>query len=123
MLMQNNGPKKSDDTDFAALLSNYAAPAADDGFSQAVLTSIDIAALQAAQTRQTKLRLYSLYGAAFLGGAVASLQLPSLMGLLGRVSFMNAEATAMPHIVPAGIILSLGLALWALLDSKAVDIF
>ena len=123
MLMQNNGPKKSDDTDFAALLSNYAAPAADDGFSQAVLTSIDIAALQAAQTRQTKLRLYSLYGAAFLGGAVASLQLPSLMGLLGRVSFMNAEATAMPHIVSAGIILSLGLALWALLDSKAVDIF
>jgi len=88
------------------------------------MQSIDIIELQAAQARQTKLRLYSLYSAAFIGGITASLQLPSLVNILNRSKFSlpNIE-TLSTNFSAIGITLICALALWVMLDSKVSHIF
>jgi len=118
MMMQN------DNDEFQTLLADYAAPTADDGFTDAFMQSINIAELQARQARQMKLRLYSLYGAAFLGGIIAALQLPALMNYLGRFKIDTTATTNLSlnfNILGMGLICAI--ALWVMLDNKTSDIF
>ena len=143
MLMQNTTPPEPQnpdpqrpDKDFQTLLQDYAAPIEDNGFSQTVLQNIDIIALQKTLAKRTKYRLYSLYGAGFLGGILTATQIPSL-GKLFEQTFAampktNIEST---HFNPAnlslieldptfiGLAIMGGLALWAMIDSKISDIF
>ncbi len=118
MLMQN------DDKQFRGLLTDYAAPSPDDGFTETVMRSIDILEQQTLQVRQMKTRLYSLYGAAFLGGIMASLQLPSLITLFERFTFTLPDLSNIStnlNLISIGLILAI--ALWIIFDNKITDIF
>jgi len=117
MMMQN-----PDDNLFKDLLSDYAEPVADEGFSDAVLKTIET------ETRKVdRIRRVSIYGACFVGGAIAASQLPALMIMGSKLSFALpsiGEAGALPFSQWsfAGIIL-LGFVLWAALDRKTSEIF
>lgn len=118
MMMQN-----PDDNLFQDLLSDYAAPVADDGFSHAVLQTIE------AQTRKVeRIRKVSIYSACFAGGIIAATQIPMLVSLAAKIniSLPNLpEAGALPvsqWSVIGGVTL-LGFVLWAALDRKVSDIF
>lgn len=117
MMMQN-----PDDNLFQDLLSDYAAPVAEDGFSDAVIKSIE------AESRKVeRIRRFSIYGACFIGGLIAASQIPALVNMTAKIKL---AAPALPETgsIPlsqwswAGILL-LGFVLWAALDRKASDIF
>jgi len=117
MMMQN-----PDDNLFQDLLSNYAAPVADDGFSTSVLKTAQ------AQTRRVeRIRRFSIYGACFVGGLIAASQFPALIAMTAKVK-LAAPTIPDTGTIPlsqwswAGLIL-FGFVLWAALDRKASDIF
>ena len=71
-----------------------------------------------------KTRLYSLYGAAFLGGIIASLQLPKLMGLFTSFKITPPDLTYISlNLNLIGIAIILAIALWVIFDNKTSDIF
>jgi len=72
MMMQN-----PDDNLFADMLSDYAAPVADDGFSDTVLNAIETEA-----RKVERIRRFSIYGACFIGGLIAASQLPAFLGFV-----------------------------------------
>jgi len=117
MMMQ-----QPDDNLFADLLSDYAAPVADEGFSDTVLKTVSSETL-----KLKRIRHISIYGACFIGGIIAASQFPALINMIAKI---NVSIPAMPDAgtLPlsqwslAGIIL-LGFVLWAALDRKASDIF
>jgi len=117
MMMQN-----PDDNLFADMLSDYAAPVADEGFSDMVLNTI-----QAEARKVERIRRFSIYGACFVGGVIAATQLPALVAMASKIKFAIPtvpEASALPfsHWSFIGFVL-LGFVLWAALDRKASDIF
>jgi len=111
-----------DDNLFQDLLSDYVAPVAEDGFSDAVLKSID------AEARKVeRIRRFSIYGACFVGGVIAASQFPALLSMTAKIKLaapVLPDAGALPLSLWswAGIIL-LGFVLWAALDRKASDLF
>lgn len=117
MMMQN-----PDDKLFKDLLSDYAAPVAEDGFSDSVLKTIE------AETRKVeRIRRFSICGASFVGGVIAASQFPALITLAAKIkvtvpSMLDANALPLSYWSLAGIIL-LGFVLWAVIDRKASDIF
>jgi len=115
MMMQN-----PDDNLFKNLLSDYAAPLEDDGFTQAVMRSANISARHVDNFRRAMIG-----GACFIGGVIAATQLPALMGLIGKVDVALPAASTdllISQWALAGIVL-LGFVLWAALDRKASDLF
>ncbi|MEP1231522.1 MAG: hypothetical protein ABJG88_12675 [Litorimonas sp.] len=122
MLMHTETPQHPDN-DFQTLLSDYAAPVPNEGFSRSVMQSIDIIALQTTQRQTTKRRLYSLYGAAFLGGTFTALQLPSVVKLWSSFYTMLSQASFDINSNLIGLGLFAALALWAVVDHKAPDLF
>jgi len=119
MMMQNSDDFFGDNKD---MLSEYAAPVTDNGFSDGVLKSIE------AQTRKVeRIRRISIYGACFVGGIIAASQLPALVAMTAKIK-LAAPSIPVTDSIPlsqwswAGIIL-LGFVLWAALDRKASDIF
>lgn len=117
MMMQN-----PDNNLFADLLSDYAAPVADDGFSESMMHVIE------AETRKIeRIRRFSIYSACFIGGAMAASQFPALVAMIAKIklavpSIPDTGAIPLSQWSWAGIIL-LGFVLWAALDRKASDIF
>lgn len=111
-----------DDNLFQNMLAEYAAPIADDGFSQNV-----IASLEAAGKREERIRRVSIYGASFVGGLIAASQFPALLSIVAKVNI------ALPGLPDGGVmslsqwsilgVVLLGFVLWAALDRKASEIF
>lgn len=90
-----------EDTRFQALLQDYAAPVADNGFTAATLTRIN---------SRSHLRKPILVAATLIGGLIAISQTPSLLQAM--------EAFALPEVQPL-ILTTLGLlgfVGWAALD-------
>ncbi len=117
MMMQN-----PDDNVFQDILSEYAAPVEEDGFTQSVLESI-----KAESKRIRRIRSVAIYGACFIGGLIAASQFPALMALIGEIdialpSIPQTGAIPLSQWSWAGIVL-LGFVLWAALDRKASEIF
>lgn len=117
MMMQN-----PDDNLYQDLLSDYATPVEDDGFSMSVLK-----AAETATRKIERIRRFSIYGACFVGGVIAASQFPALISMTAKMEFAAPAITDMGSILLsqwnwAGIIL-LGFVLWAALDRKASDIF
>lgn len=117
MMMQN-----SDDNLFSELLSDYAAPVRDDGFSDAVLR-----AAGAEDRKIERVRRFSIYGASFVGGIIAAIQIPMLVSLVSKINIAvpaipKASSLLISQWSLIGVIV-LGFVLWAALDRKASDIF
>ena len=117
MMMQNPG-----DNLFQDLLSDYAAPVTEDGFSDSVLNAIDTEA-----RKVERIRRFSIYGACFVGGVIAASQFPALMAMTAKIKFAapampDASALPLSQWSLAGLVL-LGFVLWAALDRKASDLF
>jgi hypothetical protein len=118
-----------DDNKFQNLLSDYVAPTPDEGFSDAFMTQ-----LSAEETRLPLYRRLALYGAGFIGGIIAALQLPNLVSLLqglnvdlpaASMSGLDAASvltgmTQLSALLIAGLIL--GIAVWATLDQRSAAI-
>jgi len=117
MMMQN-----PNDNLFQDLLSSYAEPVADDGFSESVLKTIE------AETRKVeRIRRFSIYGACFVGGVIAASQFPGLLAMTSKIKLAaptipDAGAIPLSQWSWAGIIL-LGFVLWAALDRKVSEFF
>lgn len=117
MMMQN-----PNDNLFQDLLSDYAAPVADDGFSESVLQ-----AARANTRKVERIRRISIYGACFIGGTIAASQFPALLAMARKVTLPTPaipEAGTLPvsQWSVIGLVL-LGFVLWAALDRKASEIF
>lgn len=117
MMMQ-----QPEDNLFADMLADYAAPVADDGFSEAVLQS-----LESKTRREDYIRKGFIYGASFIGGLIAATQLPALMEMAAKIELASPalpETSSLPLTkwTLMGLVL-LGFVLWAALDRKASDIF
>ena len=117
MMMQN-----PDDNLFKDLLSDYAAPVAEDGFSESVLKAIDLEA-----RKVERIRRVSIYGACFVGGAIAASQFPALIAMAAKFKLAvptlpQIESFPLPYWSLAGLVV-LGFVLWAAVDRKASDIF
>jgi len=111
-----------DDNVFQDVLSDYAAPVADDGFTQSIMRGID-----AESQRTQNLRRGLIYGACFVGGMIAATQLPGLMTLIGG---LDVALPPVPASSPLPIsqwtfvgVTLLGFVLWAALDRKTSEIF
>ena len=107
---------------FTELLSDYAAPVRDDGFSDVVLK---VAAAEARKIE--RVRRFSIYGASFIGGLIAASQIPMLVSMISK---MNVVVPAIPKASSLPIsqwsllgFIVLGFVLWVALDKKASDIF
>lgn len=120
-----------DDENFRGLLAGYVAPAEEDGFSDIMMAEIDAQSVQANAAKQALLRRLALYAAGFIGGIIAALQLPKLLGLfqgaqtrlpdLPVSEFSLAELSFNPALMMvAGVT---GFILWAALDSRASELF
>lgn len=115
MMMQN-----PDDNVFKDLLGDYAAPVADDGFTQTVMQVID-----QDRAREERLRHGFIYGACFIGGVIAATQFSGLMGLVKtwlsrdlslaqNLSYSSWTIAAIPLVV---------FTLWCALDQKTTELF
>lgn len=111
-----------DDNLFQDLLSDYAAPTVDDGFTQSVMHDIE-----ARSKRIEKLRRGLIYSACFIGGIIAAIQLPALLNMTAKINIVLPEVPSTGAIPLAkwswAAPILLGFALWAALDRKAQDIF
>ncbi len=113
---------QAEDNLFQDMLADYAAPASDDGFTDALMQKI-----QAETARTERLRKFLIFGACFIGGVIAATQIPALMTLLGTVNMAlpdvpsPAPLPVSQWIVPSAVLL--GFVLWAALDRKASEIF
>lgn len=121
MIMQNPDDFLEDSL-FKDLLSDYAAPVSEDGFSESVLRHI-----QDERRKVERIRRFSIYGACFIGGIIAASQFPALFSMISKLKLAapvmpDAGALSLSHWGWAVIIL-LGFVLWAALDRKASDIF
>ncbi|HFB54725.1 MAG TPA: hypothetical protein ENJ46_02280 [Hellea balneolensis] len=85
MFMEN-----SEDRMFKDLLTDYAAPVADEGFSDHVLASLP-------RTRDTqRLKLAAIGSAFFMASLIFIAQLPSLFRLLARIQTPKSDT---PHLL------------------------
>lgn len=85
-----------DDARLKAFLSDYAAPITDDGFSDRLmaLAAQEASLNNAPSPRERRIRRWALYGAYFVGGVIAAVQMPTLR----RV--MQGALEAMPSAAP-----------------------
>lgn len=117
MMMQ-----QPDDNLFKDMLAEYAAPVADDGFTQSLLGNIE-----AETKRVERIRRVSIYGSCFVGGVIAASQFPALITMAAKVKLASpvipdTGSIPLSQWSLAGLIL-FGFVLWAALDRKASDIF
>lgn len=80
-MMQEN----TEDNMFNALLSDYAAPIGDDGFSEGVLASLPTTQI----SNPSKAKFVSI--AAVVGGGIAALQLPSLWRYISNLKLPSLD--------------------------------
>ncbi len=87
---------KMSDEKLKALLRSYNAPVADEGFSALVMEGV-MDRVEAQAAGATRLRKFALYGAFFIGGAAAAVQLPKLAGLIaGAYSGVEQQLSRLP---------------------------
>lgn len=120
-----------DDNNYSRLLADYLAPAGDDGFADTLMAEIDAQNVQAAAAKLARLRRIALYGAGFVGGIIAAVQLPKLAAMFQGVEAsipalpvdgINTSSLAFdPALIMAAIFV--GLVLWAALDQRATELF
>lgn len=96
--------------DFETLLRDYAAPVADNGFTDAVMDRVS----------PTRYRLPVLAGAAFIGGAFALLQLPELIESFYKLDLFQFDIPAVQPLVLTALGI-LGFIAWAALDRGWTD--
>jgi len=93
-----------EDKQFENLLSDYAAPIDDDGFSAHLLAQLpdEQNSAQSNTESRTHLRRAFIGGGAIVGGGIATTQVPALAKLLGKVSLpvINAPEISVPVIAP-----------------------
>jgi len=96
--------------DFETLLRDYAAPVADNGFTDSVMDRVS----------PTRYRVPILAGAAFLGGALALFQLPGLIENFYKLDLFQFD---MPTVQPLALTALgiLGFIAWAALDRGWTD--
>jgi len=107
-----------DDPLFENLLQDYAAPVADDGFTDHVMAQIT-----AETEKQARLRRLILWGASFTGGVIAATQLPGLVQWLASVELSTGDAiTNLPMWAMTALIV-FGFAIWGMIDSRETSLF
>ncbi len=111
-----------EDKQFENLLSDYAAPVDDAGFSARVMAQLPAEQNSAHNTTKTRAQLRSTFigGGATLGGAIAATQVPALAKLLGKVKLPDINTPAMSSIDTSIMSTSYGLAAIALLVMGAL---
>jgi len=77
---------------FKDLLSDYAAPAADNGFSEEVLAGLE------AQPDHSRLKTRLVGGAGLIGAVIAGMQLPGLWNYLSGMSVPNVQPLSTPQV-------------------------
>jgi len=111
---------------FKELLSDYAAPVADNGFTDALMQEI-----QLRQQKRERLRRSLLGTAFFVGGIIAATQVPNLVNLLAQYSpslpeLKTGELMTTAKTSPLWSLLGVtvfGFVLWSLLDNRDASIF
>ena len=94
-----------EDKQFENLLSDYAAPVDDDGFSARVMAQLPDEQNSAHNTTEisAQLRRTFIGGGAIVGGAIAATQVPALARLLGKVKLPDISASEMSVPVMASV--------------------
>jgi len=116
MMMQN-----PEDNLFRDLLSDYAAPIEDDGFTKSVMRSIE----HENPSRSSNLRRGLIFGACVIGGLMAAIQLPGLFRLMGQT--FSPDLVSLSSLGQSswmlGAITVVGLLLICALDQKTSELF
>jgi len=112
-----------DDNLFKDLLSDYVTPLDDDGFTQSLMAQLDQDAV-----KTEKLRRGLIYGASFVGGAIAAMQFPAFIKMLSALTPTLPNAAALPSDLPISqwtfmTIVLLIFVLWAALDRTTSELF
>ena len=112
-----------DDNLFQDLLSDYAAPVADDGFTQSVIAQIDRDTI-----KTERLRRGLIYSACFIGGTIAATQFPALIKILAGLMPTLSSPAPLPSVLPISqwaflTMMLLGFVLWAALDRTVSELF
>jgi len=115
MTMQN-----PEDKIFKTLLSDYAAPVEDEGFTQSLMLSIE-----KSERHAPKWRRGVIAGAWAIGGLIAAIQLPALFDLVGQG--LSPDLTIMrgfeqPSWMMA-VIIFIGFLLMCAMDQKTSELF
>jgi len=112
-MMMNN----PEDPLFKNLLTDYAAPLPDDGFSEGILAAID-----AKQNNIYHVKRRLLAGAVLIGGAIAATQVPAFIRLTSDIAVPSLPSLAeLPSWAPfvVGVLIFM---LWALLDNRGSEV-
>lgn len=96
-----------DDTDYEALLTDYAAPLEDDGFSDRLAAQI-----HAVETRLMRLRFICLAVACTLGGLIAGTQFKALVELLTAYNLQAGSLWGVAALMVFAFVV------WATLDNR-----
>ena len=96
-----------DDTEFEALLADYAAPLEDDGFMDKLAQNT-----QAYDARLMRLRFMCLAFACTLGGVIAGTQFKSLMNLLANYNIQAGSLWGLAAFLVFAFVV------WATLDNR-----
>jgi len=123
MMMQN-----PEDTLFKDLLSDYAAPTPDDGFTQSVMSTIDAETIRTETIKIERLRRGLIYGSSFVGGAIAATQFPALLKIIAGLTPVLPNTAPLPFALPTShwtflTMIFLGFVLWAALDRTISELF
>lgn len=112
-----------EDDMFGDLLSDYAAPLPDEGFSARILEDIEA---QQRHARRVKRRV--LAGAVVLGGAIAASQVPALVRLAKNFTMQSPpqiselpSLTSLPYGAPiiVGVFIFM---LWVIVDNRGSEV-
>lgn len=103
---------RPEDEIYQDLLMDYMSPAADDGFSEAVMASI-----ASRQKHLQRLRFMFLAIGSFVGGIIAATQINTVLALIAKAKLPTDVMTVATFAALFAFIV------WATLDSKAEGAF
>jgi len=104
----------NENSEFQALLHDYAAPVPDNGFTATTMEKLEA---------KTKFRTPVLIGAALIGGLIAASQMPILWQFVDGIDISQRNIPGFPTIQPmvlAGLV-AFGFVAWAGLDKGWSD--
>ena len=110
-----------EDKIFQDLLSDYATPLEDAGFTESFMALVEEVDL-----RHRKLRRGLIFGACSIGGLISALQLPGLIDLIAGQDFSLGTLPISGFDQPSwtfGAILLVGFVLFCALDQKTSELF
>jgi len=104
----------NENSEFQALLHDYAAPVPDNGFSAATLGRLEA---------KTKFRTPILIGAALIGGLIAASQMPILWQFIDGINMPQPTLPDIPTVRPMVLasFVAFGFVAWAALDKGWSD--